>query len=91
MRTGARLDAHGNFPGGYLEMVEANGGWWMTTLGGLEGLFVRNAYGKIEAIALHVRQVRYDKRADFPTEISAIVGRELTKAPDKALDDTFGE
>lgn len=87
---GARLDRHGNFPDGYLEMVEATGGWWMTTRAGLKGLFVRNAYGQIEAIAIETRQVRYEKQVDFHDEVAAVVERELPKQLADAFAETFG-
>lgn len=88
--SGADLDRHGNFPDGYLEMVEANGGWWMTTRAGLKGLFVRNAYGKIEAVAIETNRVRYEKKADFGGEVSAIVAKELPQQLADAFEATFG-
>ncbi|MHA6685369.1 hypothetical protein [Mesorhizobium sp. A556] len=69
-------------------MVEANGGWWMQTHNGMEGLYVRNAYGGIEAIALRVNRVRYEAKADFPVE--AIVAEELPKKLADAFEATFG-
>ena len=89
--SGAELDRYGNFPVGYLEMVEANGGWWMTTRAGMQGLFVRNAYGKVEAIAIETRRVRYDKKADFTATVAAIVEKELPRQLADAFEATFGK
>lgn len=89
--SGAKLDRHGNFPAGYLETVEANGGWWMTNRKGLEGLYVRNAWGNVEAIALQTTHVRYEKKADFHAEVAAIVERELPGRLQDAFEVTFGK
>lgn len=87
---GAQLDRHGNFPDGYLEMVETTGGWWMTTRAGLKGLFVRNAHGEIEAIAIETRKLRYEKKADFHDEVAAVVKKELPRQLADAFKATFG-
>jgi hypothetical protein len=82
---GADLDEHGNFPSGYLESVEANGGWWMKTRSGRPGLFRRNPYGKIEAIALATDGIVYKRRLVVDDEVEETVNEVLPEALGKAI------
>ncbi|WP_394887999.1 hypothetical protein ACG873_23275 [Mesorhizobium sp. AaZ16] len=62
----------------------------MTTCAETQGLITRNAYGRIEAIAIEVNRVGYDKKADFGGEVPAIVEKELPKQIADAFEATFG-
>ncbi len=86
---GAVLDDHGNFPSGYLEFVEANGGWWMRTRAGHAGLFQRTPYGKVVAIAIATDGVVHKRRLVVDEPIEKIVADVLPGKLAEAIRDVL--
>lgn len=81
----SRLDIHGNFPIGYLETVEAQGGFWRQAPSGVTALFEPDGNGSIHAVAMQLDTVIYQPKIDLNEEVGIIVADLFPAAAEKAL------
>jgi hypothetical protein len=67
------LDAYGNIPRNFTKLAVASGAFWLTAHSGVRTLFHRNA-GQLEALAMVLHDVDYEKQIDFESEAAIAVG-----------------
>lgn len=85
------LDRHGNFRPGYLDLVEAGGGFWRVARSGVPTLFEPDGAGGIRAVAFRVERVDYEPRWPFEDETEALVARILPEEVENAFAAVLGE